>query len=429
MATTSTPVSNASEETKPEYHRLPSKFSLTPGRENAPLLSPMIERPDRPLFPADVGFQGRRFSNYSPSSSSGGSTDSCGSTDGVTEISMLPSMPYTEESSLSSHAPTPSVSTKNFISSPLNPTTFHSFARSHTLSELNRIPSEDIRAICNPSNTSLRSSMILYRLADEAPPTRRFHPHRKSILSTSGDSVLSLSSDSKYPSAPAGARDRGLVAYAFDPLAEDLIVDDEKDETLNDAKMDRLSPRGMANVAALICLLLAIISLFVVYPVVSFYKHSHKNRIIAENPFINSTGQAEDTIPTSRHGVRSQSPFSHEIPLGHGMADYPGEYTLIFKDEFDRDNRPLINGNDPVWQATVYAKTFFARIYKNHLVLDGSAGAVRLHRPVCIKPGGYLEISYRSPDDREIKKFAWYAESEVASWLGLTIDLGESHRY
>ncbi len=155
--------------------------------------------------------------------------------------------------------------------------------------------------------------MILYKVADEAPP-RKFHPHhpnRNSLLSTSGDSVLSLSSDSKYPSAVHGVRARGLVAYAFDPLAPDLVVDDDDDDkTLNDPKVDRLSPRGMANVAALIFLLIAIISLFVVYPIVTFYKHNYKNRLIAENPLINSTGQAEDTIPKSRHGVRSQIPFS-----------------------------------------------------------------------------------------------------------------------
>ncbi len=37
-------------------------------------------------------------------------------------------------------------------------------------------------------------------------------------------------------------RARGLVAYAFDPLAPDLVVDDDDDDkTLNDPKVDRLS--------------------------------------------------------------------------------------------------------------------------------------------------------------------------------------------
>ncbi|KAK0495000.1 hypothetical protein EDD18DRAFT_1173411 [Armillaria luteobubalina] len=424
-------ISNSSE-VKVESRRRSSKFSLTPGTEGAPLPSPMIERPDKPLFPSDVGLNGRR---YSPLSSPGGSTESCGSVEGITEISALPSLPHSEESSLSSDAPTRSVSARSFISSPLNPSNIHSTARHSMpiLSELRRMPSEDIRAICNPSNMSLKSSMILYRVADEAPPKRfQPHPNRNSLLSTSGDSVLSLSSDSKYPSAVHGVRSRGLVAYAFDPLAPDLIVDDDDDKTLNDTKVDRLSPRGVANVAALVCLLIAIISLFVVYPIVTFYKHNYKNRLIAENPFINSTGQAEDTIPHSRHGVRSQVPFSlissYDLPIAQDVVNKPEEYTLIFKDEFDRDNRPLINGNDPVWHATVYSKSFFARIFKSQLVLDGSAGAVRLHRPVCMKSDGYLEISYRYSDDQDIKKFAWYPESEVPSWLGLTIELGGDDR-
>jgi len=50
------------------------------------------------------------------------------------------------------------------------------------------------------------------------------------MSSTSGDSTVSLSSDSKYP-LPSSASERGFIAYSFDPEEEedDSIGDDEID--------------------------------------------------------------------------------------------------------------------------------------------------------------------------------------------------------
>ena len=73
--------------------------------------------------------------------------------------------------------------------------------------------------------------MVLYRLATEDPndmllPPKTLH-QRDSVASSSGDSIFSLSSDSKYPSGVVTGVQRGFVPYAYDP---DLDMKDDLDE-------------------------------------------------------------------------------------------------------------------------------------------------------------------------------------------------------
>ncbi|KAK0183594.1 hypothetical protein F5146DRAFT_1149786 [Armillaria mellea] len=373
MVSNSSPVTN---EVKAESRRRSSKFSLTPGTEGAPLPSPMIERPGKPLFPSDVGLNGRRRD---------------------TEISVLPSLPHSEESSLSSDAPTRSVSARRLhlfaaesLEYPLHFSAFYAHALRVEKDAIGGYKSYISQMRLPPANS-----------IPNPPIGTLFYPH---LVTQFYPCRLIRNTLLQYMACARG----GLVAYAFDPLAPDLEVDDDDDKTLNDPKVDRLSPRGMANVAALIALLIAIISLFVVYPI------------------------AEDTIPQSRHGVRSQVPFrnlisSYDISLGQDAVTKPGEYTLIFKDEFDRDNRPLINGNDPVWHTTVYSKIFLRGFSKPPCTrwVSGRSSSSQ----TCLHEVRRISRDFvRYPDDHDIKKFAWYAESEVPSWLGLTIDLGGDDR-
>lgn len=211
-------------------------------------------------------------------------------------------------------------SLKSFGSSPLKPpfstTAPSSFSPSpfnrsgsRTSTYINRIASEESRALAaahqslNPS----RGSMILYRCADFTtddvlqPPTPS-HLHRNSVLSISGDSIVSLSSDSKYPTRTI-ASDRGLIAYAYDPSLDELgsatpteddflHVPDEK----HPQQLPGMSLRGVYNVLTLVALLSALLCLFVVYPVIRFYHDNDRNVLITFNTRINSTGQADDFV-------------------------------------------------------------------------------------------------------------------------------------
>ncbi|KAL0063260.1 hypothetical protein AAF712_009862 [Marasmius tenuissimus] len=244
-------------------------------------------------------------------------------------------------------------------------------------------PSSTLSSPANPSlglaSTPHRASMILYRLAaDElgrsgsessdgtllAPPRFRNSTHggapgqRDSIVSTSGmsisgDSMVSLSSDSKYPMS---ASERGLVPYAYDPDedgdasivfddddGEDWMFEDEYNDTKWNEKLraststepnssngntptptlpneqrrlpqnrSRLwSSRGMMNISGIALLVVGLLALFIVYPVVTFYNDNGRNHRITNNARINSTGQADGdggdvaAIPDHRgnHGV------------------------------------------------------------------------------------------------------------------------------
>lgn len=218
-------------------------------------------------------------------------------------------------------APSRSLSSPNFISSPLNPRGSSATATavpspwvqtprtarpgSRTSSmHLNRMASEETAALggsITPFGSlagGTRGSMVLYRLVNEdehgalLPPKM---PNRDSTASSSGDSIFSLSSDSKYPSGAAYGQ-RGLVPYAYDPAVDDKEPPDEEDIMHDPSDMSSekssLALRGFLNVGVLLLLILALIILFVFYPVLSYYRNYARNLAIDGNIRINGTGQA-----------------------------------------------------------------------------------------------------------------------------------------
>jgi hypothetical protein len=135
--------------------------------------------------------------------------------------------------------------------------------------------------------------MILYRLAavdDQGvllPPNSLSPDQRDSFISTSGESIWSLSSDSKYPSAPPTMRG-GLVPYVYDPSLEDQEKDE--DDILHESEpIDKRSPflatRGILNLGVLVILIVSLLTLFIAYPVVT-YVHGND----AQNIFLDETG-------------------------------------------------------------------------------------------------------------------------------------------
>ena len=136
------------------------------------------------------------------------------------------------------------------------------------------------------------------------------------MLSISGDSIVSLSSDSKYPTTTI-ASDRGLIAYAYDPSLDELCSATPADDDYlhspdgKHPQLPRLLPtissRGVINVLTLVALIAAVMCLFVVYPVIRFYRDNDRNVLIAFNTRINSTGQAFEEVILNR---RSQIFFA-----------------------------------------------------------------------------------------------------------------------
>ncbi|KAF8624603.1 hypothetical protein AX17_007096 [Amanita inopinata Kibby_2008] len=257
--------------------------------------------------------------------------------------------------------PARSQSAGSFVSSPLNPAATNPFMR----------PAEpSVSASSTPFGTlsahqphhgrlSSRGSMILYRLADD-PATQResllppkFASTRNSVVSSSGDSFVSLSSDSKYPSGLPHHNHRGLIPYEYDPAIDEMGPTDDED-LLHDPRSDAhfgnskatFPWRGIFNVGVLVILIFGLLTLFVFYPVYSFYRNAARNEAINGNIRINATGQAP---------VLFQMPDLIDVATPASAKSRTGfdgqEYELVFSDEFEVDGRTFYPGDDPYWEA------------------------------------------------------------------------------
>lgn len=194
--------------------------------------------------------------------------------------------------------------------------------------------------------------MVLYRLAAESPdepllPPKLSSYQRDSIASSSGESVFSLSSDSKYPSGHA-SNSRGFIPYAYDP---DTDLKDDDDDNLHradygDGKSTFWSYRGLLNIGVLVLLIGALLTLFVCYPVVNFVRTNARNLAIDGNIRINATGQAPSLIQLPQV-IDPDTP--KEALTRTGFDGQP--YELVFSDEFNLDGRTFYPGDDPFWEA------------------------------------------------------------------------------
>ncbi|KAG6907629.1 hypothetical protein DXG01_008165 [Tephrocybe rancida] len=216
-----------------------------------------------------------------------------------------------------------------------------------------------------------RGSMLLYRLAGEEDllppavsassrdsahliPPPKFGGNRDSTMSSSGASIASLDSkyplshsnrDSAFPTAP-----RGLVPYEYDPAMDELDPIDDED-LLHDPKSHgirktRFPWRGVLNVTVLMTLILALLCLFIFYPVLSFFRTEARNSRINGNIRINATGQA----PQLFQMPELIDPATPQEALTRTGFD-AHEYSLVFSDEFTQDGRSFYPGDDPFWEA------------------------------------------------------------------------------
>ena len=288
--------------------------------------------------------------------------------------------------------PSRSLSSPNFVSSPLNPrspsvpSSYRPRPHSRASMTIARLASDDSQALGSPvspfsslgATTRQRGSMVLYRLASSADDTRALLPpkinpsasNRDSVASSSGDSVFSLSSDSKYPSGVTYGGSRGLVPYAYDPAVDDKEPPDEEDLLHDPDGKGRTTSsfawRGFLNVGVLVVLITGLLCLFIFYPVLTFIRNNARNLAIDGNIRINATGQAPvlSVTPFSQTFLsplltplrnRFQMPELIDIATPDSAKTRTGfdgqEYDLVFSDEFEIENRTFFPGDDPYWEA------------------------------------------------------------------------------
>ncbi|KAJ7040799.1 glycoside hydrolase family 16 protein [Mycena alexandri] len=124
----------------------------------------------------------------------------------------------------------------------------------------------------------------------------------------------------------------------------------EPDDFLHDPRRKdetsfAFSKRGLANVGCLVFLCLAILALFIGYPVVTFVKKTFLTTDVT-SVSVNATGQ----VPL----IGNFGLIDLETPKdAYTMTSlYSGkEMKLVFSDEFNTDGRTFYPGDDPYWEA------------------------------------------------------------------------------
>ncbi|KAF8635101.1 hypothetical protein AX15_000540 [Amanita polypyramis BW_CC] len=192
-------------------------------------------------------------------------------------------------------------------------------------------------------------------------PNCQFHAPRSSTPSTSGESSLTLVSDTKYATA-LFSQGRGFIPFPFDlSLIDNDCGDDDEGMTSNpNEKVMEVGNysvpwRGLGNVIALALMVCAILALFIIYPVCSFYHYSCEVADRLDIAIVNTTASvnASDTNG-QQEGVnlnaRGQIPLpaTPSSPLTIKVADGV-EYDLTFAEEWETEGRRFMQGQDHLW--------------------------------------------------------------------------------
>ncbi|KAF9219112.1 beta-glucan synthesis-associated [Gyrodon lividus] len=272
--------------------------------------------------------------------------------------------------------------------------------------------------------------MVLYRFANEdeqasLPQPRTPFQNRDSVLSASGDSVFSLSYDSKYPSGPP--TQRGLIPYAYDPDL-DLVDGPEEDDALHDPSDDTIpsvssgiAVRGLLNVGLLILLVGGLLCLFIFYPVLSYFNDRKSTNSIAGNTIVDGSGVPAETF-TMPLLIDPDTPETAKTRTGYDNE----AYTLVFSDEFNTPNRSFWPGDDPFWEAAdiwywstedeewydpgqVTTKNGYLSIVMDNVAKNGlpyRSGMLQSWNKFCFTTG-YIEVSISLPGPNQETQGYW----------------------
>jgi hypothetical protein len=178
-------------------------------------------------------------------------------------------------------------------------------------------------------------------------------------------SSTSVFSDSKYPTP---AREEGTLTpppsgaflpYEYDPSWDQDAPDDAEDDLHapdppgQKERMSGFNLRGFFNICVIITVLVGLISIFVLYPVVSYYTPKAKSGFLSgtdttDNPVNN--GDATNSTSTTRTRsdlIDVDTPDSAKSRTG--LDGTP--YKLVFSDEFNKEGRTFKPSDDPFWEA------------------------------------------------------------------------------
>ncbi|KAJ7600970.1 glycoside hydrolase family 16 protein [Mycena floridula] len=179
-------------------------------------------------------------------------------------------------------------------------------------------------------------------------PTRDAGVYNSPRFSVSTPSSQSHSTSGRGP-VIANSATTSVPQYIWekDPDLDDAL---HNPDPVRDARMDRscdiFSGRGWVNAGALSIVVLALITLFLGYPIILEFAHPQATVNGFNLGGINGSGQIPD-LPGLSRIIDKDTPQS-----AYGRTGADGKkYNLVFSDEFNTDGRTFYPGDDPFFES------------------------------------------------------------------------------
>ncbi|KAI5791726.1 beta-1,6 glucan synthetase [Peziza echinospora] len=220
----------------------------------------------------------------------------------------------------------------------------------------------------------------------------------------------------------------GLILYPSEVEADDDIHNPEKVEPEEKKRTAIWTTRGMLNLGALCFMSVALIFMFIGYPI---YLYAGKLGLdtteVIPNELCENSGldckdvQEVDKLKNARSGL-----IDPETPqAAHSKKSTSGkDWVLVFSDEFNVENRTFYPGDDPFWEAVDlhYAATMDLQWYDPDAITtkDGSleiefekfenhdlsyrSGMLQSWNKLCFK-GGIIEARISLPGTDDVPGF------------------------
>lgn len=242
----------------------------------------------------------------------------------------------------------------SYSRSPISRTPLLSSAQDPGMSQ--RLSESSIASIANGNSQSHGMSRSGY--SSVANPRAQYGPSAKLGTPSSSSQGLTTSDSSRTALGDVSGTNKLAGAGAFGMMDDD---DDMDDHIHNFSAADKRNPnamtpfditsaRGWANALTLVFLMLALVGIFALYPILSFYTNDRNSVGANASGFnlggVNSTGQYPD-IPGLPRMIDADTPDNVKSRTGFDGE----EWVLVFSDEFNQEGRTFYPGDDPFWTA------------------------------------------------------------------------------
>ncbi|KAJ7578273.1 glycoside hydrolase family 16 protein [Mycena floridula] len=172
---------------------------------------------------------------------------------------------------------------------------------------------------------------------------RAFGPYSYEVPQSREESVLS---ESEHDYGAQNTATTTVPQYIWDKEADADDIFHDPDPLRDVETVDPFSLRGWMNVAGLGAILLALLFLFMGYPIILAVEHPSPSKNGFNIGGINGSGQIPE-LPGLPRLIDQDTPASAMTRTGTDGK----KYNLVFSDEFNTDGRTFYPGDDPFFEA------------------------------------------------------------------------------